>query len=63
MQTIKYYLIVKDPTSLKFGHYTSEKVLQLFLKQKEEKDGEKEKNKYLIRTKSRLNNVNYMNDP
>ena len=63
VQTIKYYLIVKDPTSLKFGHYTSEKVLQLFLKQKEEKDGEKEKNKYLIRTKSRLNNVNYMNDP
>lgn len=63
VQTIKYYLIVKDPTSLKFGHYTSEKVLQLFLKQKEEKDGEKEKNKYSIKTKSRLNNVNYMNDP
>ena len=61
VQSIKNQLVVKNPGGLTFGHYTSGKVLQLFLKQgKEESRG---KNKYLSRTKSRLNNVNYMNDP
>ena len=57
VQTIKNQLIVKDPTELKFGHYTSAKVLQLLLKQ------EKEKEMYAVENSSRLNNVNYMNDP
>lgn len=68
VQKIKEELIVDNPAKLRFGHYTSGAVLQLFLKQKEEKD-KKRKNiktnikKYSIVTKSRLNNVNYMNDP
>ena len=57
VQRIKNDLIVKEPKSLIFGHYTSAKVLQLLLKQKEEKE------KYAIENRSRLHNVNYMNDP
>lgn len=56
VQTIKNQLIVKDPAALTFGHYTSAKVLQLLLRQGEEE-------KYAIKSKSRLCNVNYMNDP
>jgi hypothetical protein len=66
VQIIKQQLVVTNPSSSKFGHYTSGKVLQMFLKQRnQEKDrqGEKNKNHYSIVTKSRLNNVNYMNDP
>lgn len=58
VQKIKEQLIVKKPKKLKFGHYTSGKVLQIHLSQKENK-----KIKYAIESKSRLNNVNYMNDP
>ena len=57
VQMIKNQLIVKDPKELTFGHYTSAKVLHLLLKQ------EKEKEKYAVENSSRLNNVNYMNDP
>ena len=61
VQIIKKQLIVKVPEVLTFGHYTSGEVLQAYLKQK---DDDKEKgSKYSIVTKSRLNNVNYMNDP
>ena len=66
VQKIKEQLIVKNPAKLEFGHYTSAAVLQLFLKQKKKKDkenNETEKDKYSIVTRSRLNNVNYMNDP
>lgn len=69
VQKIKEQLIVNNPAELKFGHYTSGAVLQIFLEQKEKKDkeskenNETEENKYSIVTKSRLNNVNYMNDP
>lgn len=71
VQKIKEQLIIKNPEELRFGHYTSGTVLQSFLKQKEEKEkkDKKRKNnttnmkKYSIVTKSRLNNVNYMNDP
>ena len=69
VQKIKEQLIVKNPAELKFGHYTSGAVLQIFLEQKKEKDkeskenNETEENKYSIVTRSRLNNVNYMNDP
>ena len=56
IQAIKRYLIVRNPTNLVFGHYTSGKVLQIHLKQKDNK-------RYSIVSKSRLNNVNYMNDP
>lgn len=68
VQKIKEHLVVKKPTKLRFGHYTSGDVLQLFLKQKEKKDKKRNNNttdikKYSIVTKSRLNNVNYMNDP
>lgn len=58
VQKIKKYLIVREPCKLEFGHYTNGKVLQIFLKQKNS-----EKHKYAIETSSRLNNVNYMNDP
>lgn len=58
VQEIKNYLIVKNPSELEFGHYTSGKVLQKFLEQKDNNKG-----KYAIETSSRLNNVNYMNDP
>lgn len=69
VQKIKEQLIVKNPAELKFGHYTSGAVLQIFLEQKNKKDKENkenketEENKYSIVTRSRLNNVNYMNDP
>lgn len=56
VQLIKNQLIIKDPAKLNFGHYTSGKVLQILLKQKD-------KEKYAIVSKSRLSNVNYMNDP
>lgn len=56
IQLIKNQLIIKDPNRLTFGHYTSGKVLQIHLEQKD-------KEKYEIVSKSRLNNVNYMNDP
>lgn len=58
VQKIKHQLIVKDPKRQQFGHYTSGKVLQIFLKQRNS-----ENDKYEIETRSRLNNVNYMNDP
>lgn len=58
VQEIKNYLIVKKPSELEFGHYTSGEVLQKFLEQKDNN-----KDKYAIETSSRLNNVNYMNDP
>ena len=72
VQKIKEQLIVKKPAKLKFGHYTSGAVLQIFLAQKKKEDkenkenkesNETEENKYSIVTRSRLNNVNYMNDP
>lgn len=56
IQLIKNQLIIKDPSPLTFGHYTSGKVLQKLLEQKD-------KEKYAIVSKSRLCNVNYMNDP
>ena len=56
VQKIKNQLIVRYPSLLKFGHYTSGKVMQMLLKQKD-------KDKYAIVGKSRLSNVNYMNDP
>lgn len=56
IQLIKNQLIIKDPSPLTFGHYTSGKVLQKLLEQKD-------KEKYAIVSKSRLSNVNYMNDP
>lgn len=71
VQQVKYQLIVKRPKKLEFGHYTSGKVLQIFLNQK---DDEKKNSKadpqsdpkadpYAIKKKSRLYNVNNMNDP
>ena len=56
VQLIKNQLIIKDPDNLTFGHYTSGKVLQILLKQND-------KENYSIVSKSRLSNVNYMNDP
>lgn len=58
VQKIKEQLIVKEPEKLKFGHYTSGKVLQIHLKQSNNQN-----NKYAIESRSRLSNVNYMNDP
>lgn len=63
VQIIKNQLIVKEPDNLTFGHYTSGKVLQIYLKQNEDDKEDKAKEKYSITTKSRLSNVNYMNDP
>lgn len=57
VQKIKKQLVINNPSEVMFGHYTSAKVLQLLLKQKEEKE------KYSIESRSRLSNVNYMNDP
>lgn len=56
VQIIKNQLIVKNPEKLRFGHYTTGEVLQKYLKQEDEEP-------YAIRVKSRLNNVDYMNDP
>lgn len=56
IQTIKEELILRKLEGEKFGHYTSGKVLQEILKQEKNK-------KYQITSKSRLSNVNYMNDP
>lgn len=56
VQQIKNKLVVRNPGKLSFCHYTSGKVLQILLKQKRQE-------KYSIESKSRLNNVNYMNDP
>ena len=58
VQRIKSKLIVRDFKNLKFGHYTNGKVLQIHLK-----PNVKENENYKITSKSRLNNVNYMNDP
>ena len=58
VQRIKSKLIVRDFKNLKFGHYTDGKVLQIHLK-----PNIKEDENYKITSKSRLNNVNYMNDP
>lgn len=63
VQTIKKQLIVRDPEALTFGHYTSGQVLQAYLKQKDDNQDKKAAKTYSIVTKSRLNNVNYMNDP
>ena len=79
VQQVKYQLIVKKPKKLEFGHYTSGKVLQIFLNQKDDeeknsnanpKDDSKDDSKndpnaipYAIKKKSRLYNVNNMNDP
>ena len=67
VQQVKYQLIVKKPKKLEFGHYTSGKVLQIFLNQKEdEKKNSKsdpQSDPYAIKKKSRLYNVNNMNDP
>ena len=56
VQTIKEQLIVKELVNISFGHYTSGKVLQELLKQKEDTE-------YKISSRTRLSNVNYMNDP
>lgn len=58
VQKIKENLIVKNPDKMKFGHYTSGRVLQIHLKQRKN-----EKHRYGIESRSRLGNVNYMNDP
>lgn len=54
--TIKEQLIVKKIDGVKLGHYTSGKALQKILKQKEGSG-------YKITSRTRLSNVNYMNDP
>lgn len=54
--TIKEQLIVKKLDGGQLGHYTSGKVLQKILKQKEGSE-------YKIHSRTRLSNVNYMNDP
>ena len=56
IQKIKKQLVIKNPSEVMFGHYTSGKVLQMLLHQTE-------KVKYSIESRSRLSNVNYMNDP
>ena len=56
IQKIKKQLVIRDPSEMVFGHYTSGTVLQIILKQTE-------KLKYSIESRSRLSNVNYMNDP
>ena len=56
VQIIKNQLIVNNPEKLRFGHYTTGEVLQKYLEQENEAP-------YAIRGKSRLNNVDYMNDP
>lgn len=58
VQSIKSKLIVRDFENLKFGHYTNGKVLQIHLT-----PNIKDDENYKITSKSRLNNVNYMNDP
>lgn len=58
VQKIKENLIVKNPNKMKFGHYTSGRVLQVHLKQRKN-----ERHRYAIESRSRLSNVNYMNDP
>lgn len=56
VQKIKKQLVIKNPSEVIFGHYTSGKVLQILLQQSG-------KVKYSIQSRSRLSNVNYMNDP
>ena len=71
VQQVKYQLIVKKPKKLEFGHYTSGRVLQIFLNQKDDEkknpniDPKADSNAipYAIKKKSRLHNVNNMNDP
>ena len=59
VQEIKYQLGLKpkdEHLNIKFGHYTSGKVLQILLEQPEEDE-------ISIYGKTRLSNANYMNDP
>ena len=59
VQQLKYELGLKDADKskgLKFGHYTSGRVLQSIL-------GKKDNIPFSISGKTRLNNANYMNDP
>ena len=59
VQEIKYQLGLKpkdEHLNIKFGHYTSGKVLQILLEQPEEDD-------ISVYGKTRLSNANYMNDP
>lgn len=56
VQKIKKQLVIKNPSEVMFGHYTSGKVLQILLQQTG-------KVNYSIQSHSRLSNVNYMNDP
>lgn len=56
IQKIKKQLVIKNPSEVRLGHYTSGKVLQILLQQTK-------KVKYSIQSHSRLSNVNYMNDP
>ena len=56
VQKIKKQLVIKNPSEMMFGHYTSGKVLQILLQQTG-------KVNYSIQSHSRLSNVNYMNDP
>lgn len=58
VQRIKEELIVRDFKNLKFGHYTTGRVLKIHLTPQIKEDED-----YKITSKSRLNNVNYMNDP
>ena len=59
VQKIKYQLGLKpndEHLNIKFGHYTSGKVLQILLEQPEEDN-------ISVYGKTRLSNANYMNDP
>lgn len=56
VQKIKKQLVIEIPSEVRFGHYTSGKVLQILLQQTK-------KEKYSIQSHSRMSNVNYMNDP
>ena len=56
IQKIKKQLVIRAPSEMTFGHYTSGKVLQILLQQTK-------KVNYSIQSHSRLSNVNYMNDP
>lgn len=57
---IKYELAVKEFPRKGFGHYTSARTLQIHLNQ--EKNISKQRG-YKVTSKSRLYNVDYMNDP
>ena len=57
---IKYELAIKEFPRKGFGHYTSARTLQIHLNQ--EKNISKQRG-YKVTSKSRLYNVDYMNDP